>query len=54
MSSAPATESARDLLDQEGLRYVSDSKPGYTRKRRGKGFAYYDTKGNLIRDERRL
>ncbi len=54
MSSAPATESARDLLDQEGLRYVSDSKPGYTRKRRGKGFAYYDTKGELIRDERRL
>lgn len=54
MSSAPATESARDLLNQEGLRYVSDSKPGYTRKRRGKGFAYYDTKGELIRDERRL
>ncbi len=54
MSSAPAMESARETLEQEGLRYVSDSKPGYTRKGRGKGFAYYDTHGDLIRDEKRL
>jgi len=51
---APATESAQVLIEQEGLRYVTDSKPGYTRKRRGKGFAYYDTRGELIRDEKKL
>lgn len=33
-----------------GLRYVSDHEPGYGRKRRGRGFAYYDWKGNLVRD----
>lgn len=54
MSSAPAMESARELLEQEGLRHVSDAKPGITRKRRGRGFAYYDTRGELIRDERKL
>lgn len=30
------------------LRYVSDSMPGIRRKRKGKGFAYYDAKGELI------
>jgi DNA topoisomerase-1 len=34
-----------------GLRYVSDSKPGIRRKRRGKGFRYFDPDGVLIRDE---
>lgn len=33
-----------------GLRYVSDQKPGFTRKRRGKSFAYYDVRGALLRD----
>ena len=33
-----------------GLRYVSDSQPGYTRKRRGRGFAYYDWRGNVVDD----
>lgn len=36
------------------LRYVSDEQPGYTRRRRGRHFAYYDTKGALIRDEEEL
>ena len=54
MSSATVTESAREVLAQEGLRHVSDSSPGYTRKRRGKGFAYYDTHGDLMRDEKKL
>ena len=54
MSSAPAPESARELLEREGLRYVSDAKPGITRTRRGKRFAYYDTRGDLIRDEKKL
>lgn len=33
-----------------GLRYVSDRQPGYTRRRRGRGFAYTDWKGNLVDD----
>ncbi|MDQ3394255.1 MAG: DNA topoisomerase IB, partial [Bacteroidota bacterium] len=31
-----------------GLRYVSDSKPGFTRKKAGKGFFYLDEKGGKI------
>jgi DNA topoisomerase-1 len=34
-----------------GLRYVSDSSPGYTRKKAGKGWSYYDAGGNLVRDK---
>ena len=34
-----------------GLRYVSDSSPGYTRKKAGKGWSYYDADGNLVRDK---
>jgi DNA topoisomerase-1 len=34
-----------------GLRYMSDSSPGYTRKRSGKGWCYYDSKGGLVRDK---
>jgi len=34
-----------------GLRYVSDSSPGYTRKRSGKGFSFYDADGKLVKDE---
>jgi len=33
-----------------GLRYVSDSHPGYRRQRRGRGFTYYDWKGNVVND----
>jgi len=32
------------------LVYVSDESPGLTRRNSGTGFAYYDTKGRLIRD----
>jgi DNA topoisomerase-1 len=37
-----------------GLRYVSDSQPGYTRRSRGKNFDYFDPEGKPIRDEQRL
>ena len=33
-----------------GLAYVSDEAPGITRRRRGKGFSYYDPSGSPIRD----
>ena len=32
------------------LRYVSDEQPGFSRKRRGRSFAYYDTDRKLLRD----
>ena len=34
-----------------GLRYVSDSTPGYTRKRSGKGWSFYDAGGKLVKDQ---
>ena len=43
-------ESAR----QAGLRYVNAGRPGYTRRRAGKGWIYLDTQGKHIRDSREL
>jgi DNA topoisomerase-1 len=43
-------ESARDA----GLRYVSDATPGLSRHRAGRGFAYRDSRGRLVRDRRVL
>src|SRR5437763_12933943 len=37
-----------------GLRYVTDAKPGITRKRRGKSFQYFDPEGKAIRDKAEL
>ena len=37
-----------------GLRYVSDDRPGYTRKANGEVFKWFDAEGKLIRDEQRL
>src|ERR1700754_2934812 len=34
-----------------GLRYVSDSIPGYTRKKAGKGFGFYDADGKPVKDK---
>ncbi len=42
------------VAEEAGLRYVSDDKPGYTRKKRGKKFVYFDTEGKEIRDETRI
>lgn len=42
----PPEESAR----LAGLRYVSEDVPGFTRRRAGRGFAYYDPDGRLERD----
>ena len=41
-------ESARDA----GLRYVSDATPGLSRHRAGRGFAYRDSRGRLVRNRR--
>jgi len=34
-----------------GLRYVADSTAGYTRKKSGKGWSYYDKDGKLVNDK---
>lgn len=36
---------------QAHLRYVSDARPGITRKKRGKSFQYFDADGKRVRDE---
>jgi DNA topoisomerase I len=41
----------RQQAREQGLRYVSDARPGYTRRRFGKHFAYFDSTGERIRDE---
>lgn len=41
----------RQQAREQGLRYVSDTRPGYTRRRFGKHFAYFDSTGERIRDE---
>src|SRR5687768_16659019 len=43
-----------EVAEEAGLRYVSDDQPGYTRKRKGEDFEYFDTEGRRIRDETRL
>jgi DNA topoisomerase I len=37
-----------------GLRYVSDARPGYRRRRSGKGFVYLDLQDKVIRDRATL
>ena len=43
-----------EAAEEAGLRYVSDEQPGYSRRRRGQSFQYFDTDGKLIQDESRL
>ncbi|MGV3720307.1 MAG: DNA topoisomerase IB [Actinomycetota bacterium] len=44
----------RTVAAAAGLRYVSDEKPGITRKRAGRHFSYLGMDGRPIRDERTL
>ena len=41
-----------DAAQSAGLVYVTDDRPGFTRKRRGKGWIYRDAEGNRILDSR--
>ena len=43
-----------EAAEEAGLRYVGDDHPGYTRKKKGEGFEYFDTPGKPITDERRI
>jgi len=42
---AQITTDPVEVAEEAGLRYVSDEQPGYTRKRKGKSFLYFDTGG---------
>jgi DNA topoisomerase-1 len=48
-----AIESA-EAAEEAGLQYVSDDRPGYTRKPLNGEFEYLDTQGKRIRDEQRI
>jgi DNA topoisomerase-1 len=48
-----AIESA-EAAEEAGLHYVSDDRPGYTRKAHNGEFEYLDTQGKRIRDEQRI
>jgi DNA topoisomerase I len=50
VTAPPPPEAAQEA----GLRHVNDGRPGITRVRRGKGFAYRDSGGRIIRDEQVL
>jgi len=43
-----------DAAEGAGLRYISDDRPGYTRKRKGDDFEWFDADGKPIRDDQRL
>lgn len=44
----------RQQAREQGLRYVSDNRPGYTRRRFGKAFVYFDSTGERIRDDEEI
>jgi DNA topoisomerase IB len=48
------TEAALESAAQGGLVYVSDTEPGFRRRRSGKGFVYLDSSGKPIRDPNTL
>ena len=44
----------QDAAISAGLVYVSDSEPGITRRRAGKGFSYRDPEGRTVKDRETL
>src|SRR5688500_9730775 len=49
-----ATEAALESAVQGGLVYVSDTEPGFRRRRSGKGFVFLDNNGKPVRDANTL
>src|SRR5438093_1809815 len=43
-----------EMAEEAGLQYVSDDRPGYTRRAKDGQFEYLDTQGKRIHDEQRL
>jgi DNA topoisomerase-1 len=53
-NAAKIVAEAMDAAEEAGLRYVSDDRPGYTRKEKGDDFEWFDADRKPIRDEQRL
>ena len=51
---ATLANNSLEAAEEAGLQYVSDDRPGYTRRANDGEFDYLDTQGKQIRDERRL
>jgi DNA topoisomerase-1 len=45
-----AAGEAAQAAEEAGLRHAGDDEPGLTRKRKGKGFAYFDSAGRPVRE----
>ena len=45
------TDELQSEIKKEGLRYITDQKPGFTRQKNGKDFTYYDEDGQRIKDK---
>jgi DNA topoisomerase-1 len=43
-------DAAREAARDAGLRYTTDARPGWSRRRAGRGFSYRDADGTTIRD----
>jgi len=50
----PIPPAVREAIQEAGLRYVTDRKPGITREARGKTFHYRDPDGKKLKDEATL
>jgi DNA topoisomerase-1 len=50
MNEPSPSDPARIAAREAGLRYATDEAPGFTRRRRGRGFSYHDRDGTTIRD----
>lgn len=44
------TQQTIDAAEEAGLRYYDDGRPGFTRRRRGGGFTYFDQQGRRIEE----
>jgi DNA topoisomerase-1 len=53
IEAGPATDSV-EAAEEAGLEYVSDDRPGYTRRAKNGEFEYFDAQGKRIGDEQRL
>jgi DNA topoisomerase-1 len=51
---AVTTVDPMDSAEEAGLSYVSDDRPGYSRKANGNDFQYFDVEGKRIGDEQRV
>ncbi len=53
-SEPEASPDARAIARAAGLRYATDARPGFSRRRSGRGFNYRDADGRTIRDRETL